>query len=190
MKLKILSFALFLFTFTTIAQTQKELETGLYQLYTNTVKGNYQGLVDDSYPKIFNIIPKEKMLSALEQMMNGDGFTMMILDTPPNFKYGAIKKIGASSYCLVKHDLKMKMVFTDKLTKEEGDQMIATFKQGMQTEDVTFSQTDNAITLKKQAEVVCVADTLTNNKWMFLNRSGNALMAKIFDAKVIKELGL
>ena len=189
MKLRFLALTFFL-TLTVSAQTQKELETGLGQMYSNTVKGNYEELLKLTYPKIFEIVPKDQMLQVLKNMMNGDGYTMFILDTPPNFMYGAIKKIGEGSYCMVKHDLKMKMIFTERLTAEEGKQMIETFKAGMKTEDVNFDATENSITLKKQAEVIAVADTLTQNKWMFLNRSGNPLMAKIFDAKVMKELGL
>jgi len=189
MKLRFLALTFFL-TLTVSAQTQKELETGLGQMYSNTVKGNYEELLKLTYPKIFEIVPKDQMLQVLKNMMNGDGYTMFILDTPPNFMYGAIKKIGEGSYCMVKHDLKMKMIFTDKLTKQEGQQMVDTFKAGMQAEEVTFSESDNSITLKKQAEVIAIADKLTTNKWTFVNRSGSPLMAKIFDPKVMKELGL
>ena len=189
MKSLFIAIAFFL-TLTLSAQTQKELETNVTQMYNNTVKGNYESLLELTYPKIFDIVPKAQMLEVLKNMINGDGYTMMIIDTAPNFVYGPIKKIGTGSYCMIKHDLKMKMIFTERLTAEEGKQMIETFKAGMKTDDVNFDATENSITLKKQAEVIAVADALTQNKWMFLNRSGNPLMAKIFDAKVMKELGL
>ncbi|MES2484641.1 MAG: hypothetical protein V4581_01650 [Bacteroidota bacterium] len=189
MKLRLLALTFFL-TLSITAQTQKELETGVAQMYNNTIKGNYEDLLKITYPKLFDIVPKNQMLEVLQNMINGDGYTMIIVDTPPNFVYGPIKKIGGGSYCMIKHDLKMKMIFKAKLTAEEGKQMIETFKAGMQPDEVSFDANENSITLKKRAEVIAVADTLTANNWTFLNRSGSPLMAKIFDAKVMKELGL
>jgi hypothetical protein len=190
MKLRILSLILFLFTLTAAAQTQKELETTVTEMYANTLKGNFPALLDATYPKLFDIVPKDQMLEILASMMKGEGFTMEILDTPGNFKYGPIKKIAGGTYCMVNHDLKMKMIFEDKLSADDGALMVETFKEGMATDDVTFSEAENAIILKKQADVIAVADALTNNKWTFINKSGGPLMAKIFDPKVVKELGL
>lgn len=190
MKTHILALAMFFFSFTALSQTQKELEDGAQSLYTNTIQGNYEGLLESTYPKIFDIVPKEQMLEILKSMVNGEGYRMLILDTPPDFKYGPVKKIEGGSYSLISHNLKMKMIFDDKMTKEEGNSMIETFKQAMNADEVTFNEADNSVTILKRADVIAVADTFTNNKWKYLNRSGRPLLAKMFSEKVLKELGV
>ena len=176
--------------FTVKAQDKTALQTAAAKMYTNTVSGNYDALINDTYPKIFEVVPKDKMLEGLKAMLNGDGYTMAIVNTPANFEYGPIKKIGAGSYCIIKHDLLMKMTFKDPLSAEESKGMIDNLKKAMQTEEVTFDAKSNSFTMKKRADVIAVSDKLTNNQWKFLNRAGKGLMAKVFEPEVIKQLGL
>jgi hypothetical protein len=189
MKTRILAIALFLFTASVIAQTQKELETRLAEWCSNSVAGNHEALAEMYYPKIFEVVPKDKLITSLKTMANGDGFNLLFLQTPLEAEYGKIKNIEGGNYCLVKYNSLMKMIFTDKLTKQDAGQMVETMKAGMNTQDIVFNEADNAITIKKRDEVIAVSDGLTNGKWMFLSRSGRPLMAKIFSEKVLKGLG-
>ena len=176
--------------FSAVAQDKTSLDAAAQQLYINTVAGNYEAVANSTYPKIFEIIPKDKMMEALKSMLKGDGYSMLMLKTDPKFEYGPIKKIDEGTYCMIKHDLLMKMTFATPLGAEEGKTMTQNFKNAMQTEDVTFDAASNSFTMKKRVDVIAVADKSTGNKWKFLNKSGNKLMAKVFDEKVIKQLGL
>lgn len=190
MKTRFLALALFIFTLTAVAQTQEELEAGAQSLYTNTVKGNYEVLMESTYPKLFDIVPKEKMLQVFKSMLDGDGYKMIIMDVPPNFKYGAIQKIEGGSYCLIAHDLKMKIVFDEKLTKGKADLMVNSFKKSMNSEYVTFDEAENSITVVKEAAIIGIADSLTQYKWKYLNKYPGSMMQKIVSPEVIKTLGL
>jgi hypothetical protein len=190
MKAYLLAMALFLFTLTAIAQTQKDLETRLVEWCNNSVAGNHEALAEMYYPKIFEVVPKDKLIEGLKNMANGNGFNLLFLQTPLNAEYGKIKTIDGGSYSLIKYDSQMKMIFTAKLTKQEGNEMAESFKAGMNTQEITFNEADSSITIKKRDEVIAVADGLTNNKWTFLSRSGRPLLAKIFTEKVLKGLGL
>lgn len=176
--------------FVAVAQDKQALETGMTKMYKNTVEANYDGMIEDTYPKIFEIAPKEKLREALQNMMNGDGYTMTVINTPPNFEYGPIKKIGEGSYCIVKHNLLMKMAFKSPISDEEKKTMTENFKTALQASEVTFDQKSNSFTINKRADVVAVANKLTNNQWKFINRGPTPLMEKLLDASVVKELGL
>lgn len=187
-------FLLIIFVLTTsfsgIAQDRQSLENAALQMYDNTVAGNYEAVANGTYPKIFEIIPKDKMMEMLKGMLNGDGYTMMLLKGNPNFEFGAVKKIDDGNYSLVKHDLLMKMIFKEPVDNAESKSMIDNFKKAMQTSDVTFEAKSNSFTIKKRVDVIFIADKLTNNKWKFMNRAGHGLMLKVFNDKVVKEYGL
>jgi hypothetical protein len=190
MKACLAALALFICSLTALAQTQKELEPRLAEWCSNSVAGNHEALAEMYYPKIFEVVPKDKLVEGLKQMANGNGFSLLFLQTPLNAEYGKIKTIDGGSYCLVKYDSQMKMMFTGKLTAQEGSQMVETLKAGMNTQEVVFNEADSSITIKKRDEVIAISDSLTGGKWMFLSRSGRPLLSKIFSEKVLKGLGL
>lgn len=172
------------------AQDRQSLQDAAMQMYNNTVAGNYEAVANGTYPKVFEIIPKEKMMESLKGMLNGDGYAIMLLKGNPNFEFGTIKKINDGNYSLVKHDLLMKMTFNDPVSAEESKTMIENFKKAMQTENVTFEAMSNSFTINKRVDIIFISDKLTGNKWKFMNRAGHGLMTKIFDEKVVKEFGL
>jgi len=177
-------------TFTVVAQDKQSLEEAALQMYNNTVAGNYEAVASGTYPKIFEVLPKEKMMESLKNMLNGDGYSLKLLKADPKFEYGPIKKVVEGQYCLVKHDLVMKMTFKDPVGEPESKEMIENFKKAMQTNDVTFEAMSNSFIINKRADVVFAADKLTKNQWKYMNRAGDKLMEKIFGAEVLKQLGI
>jgi|GEM_PF-722447 len=191
MKKQILLIAFLLTTaFTVTAQDKTSLEAAALTMYNNTVAGNYEAVANGTYPKIFEILPKDKMMESLKNMLNGDGYSLMLLKADPKFEYGPVKKVADGQYCLVKHDLVMKMTFKDPVGDPESKEMIANFKKAMQTNDITFEAKSNSFTIKKRADVVFAADKLTKNQWKYMNRAGDKLMEKIFGTEVLKQLGI
>ncbi len=177
-------------TFTVVAQDKQSLEATALSMYNNTVAGNYEAVANGTYPKIFEVLPKDKMMESLKNMLNGDGYSLMLLKADPKFEYGPIKKIGDGQYCLVKHDLVMKMTFKDPVGDPESKEMIENFKKAMQTNDITFEAKSNSFIIKKRADVVFASDKITKNQWKYMNRAGGKLMEKMFGAEVLKQLGI
>ena len=164
------------------------LEQNAQKMMDFTISKNYSALMDLTYPKIFDIVPREQMMEILANMMNGDGFTITLLPTAPNFKFGDIREIDSAYYSVFEHDLAMKMAFTAPM--EDPEMMVGIFKTQLQTDDVTYDKSQNAFTIKKRAQVIAVADASTNGKWAFVNNDGGKLMNMLFPENVIKELGL
>lgn len=172
------------------AQDKKALETDVARFYKNTTDGKYEDLLADTYPKVFEFIPKDKMLQSLEGMLKGDGYIMDVMDAPANFEYGEIKQIGDGYYCIIKHDLLLKMTFKEPIGEAEANTMVQNFKTAMKTQEVSFNPKFNTFTMKQRADIIAISNTLTSGKWKFLNRSGEKLMAKVLDEAVRKQLGV
>jgi len=172
------------------AQDKKSLEARANLLHDYTVTEQYEKLLDITYPKLFDLLPREKMVEVLKRMAKGDGFSIKIANTPPNFKFGEIKKIDGGSYSVVTYDLIMKMTFEQKMTAEEADMMVKSFKSNLKTDEVLFDAQGNVFTIKKRSQAVAVADKLTHNLWMFINNSDGPIKEKLLSDKVIKELNI
>lgn len=172
------------------AQDMKALQTDATRMYKNTTAGKYEALLADTYPKIFELVPKDKMLQVLKNTLQGDGFVMDILEAEPNFKFGDVKTINGGYYTLVDHDLLIKMTFIEPMTGLEAKDMLKNLKASMKTEDIIYNPKFNSFTIKKRADVIAISNSITGGKWKFLNRSSPGMMEKVLGADVVKALNL
>lgn len=176
-------------TYSAIAQDMATLKVEAAKAYTSSANMNYDAIFETTYPKVFDIIPKEQMKTMFEQMMSNEQFTIKLVQVEPNFKFGEIKKVGKQTFCLVDHDNVMEMTFNEPM--EDAEMMTDIFKTSMEAEEVTYDKATNAFRIKLRSTLIAVADELTNNKWKFLNKDKeNKLFSMIFDEKVKTELGL
>ncbi|TRW23316.1 hypothetical protein FMM05_14065 [Flavobacterium zepuense] len=175
--------------FGAVAQDKKSLEIAAAKMYRNTVEANATAMVDDMYPKYFETTPKQTFIDATKKMDNPN-FKMTVISTPSNLEYGVIKKIDAGSYCVIKHDLLMKIAFKTILPPGEIENMTASFKTNLKASEVVYKPADNSFLIKKKEEVIAVADKLTNNQWKFIKKDHIAIMDKLLDKKVVKALGI
>lgn len=172
------------------AQDMKSLQTDALRVYKNTTAGKYEALLADTYPKIFELVPKEKMLEVLKSTLKGNGYVLDILDTAPNFKFNEVKTVNGGFYTVVEHDLLIKMTFTEPLKGIEAKEMIKNLKASMKTDDVTFNPAFNSFTIKKRADILAISNSVTGGKWKFLNRTSPAMMKKVLGEEVCKALGI
>lgn len=190
MKKLILLSLLIITTANIFAQDKKSLEQRAILNYSYTASEQYEKLLDLTYPKLFTIIPREKMVELLKRMTKGDGFTISIAPVAPNFAFSEIKKIDDAYYSVLTYDLTMKMRFTEPVGDQELASLLPSFKTAMKTDNITFDKKDNSFTIIKKSQSVAVYDKLGNNQWMFVNNTDGPVKEKIFSEKVIKGLGI
>jgi|AntRauMFilla1563_2_1112583.scaffolds.fasta_scaffold13890_1 hypothetical protein len=190
MKKSILLVAFLISTnFTAIAQDMTTLKVEARKAYEASANMNYDAIFDTTYPKVFDIIPKEQMKEMFAQMLSNEQFNIKLVQVEPNLSFGEIKKIGKQNFCLVDHDNVMEMAFIAPV--EDPEMMVGIFKSSMEAKDVTFNKEKNTFTIKLRSTLIAVADDLTNNSWKFLNKDKeNKLFSMLFDEKVKSELGL
>ena len=167
-------------TFSAIAQDMTTLKVDAKKAYISSANMNYDAIFETTYPKVFDIIPKEQMKEMFEQMMSNEQFTIKLVQVEPNFKFGEIKKIGKQTFCLVDHDNVMEMTFNEPM--EDPEMMTGIFKSSMEAEEVTYDKEKKAFRIKMRSTLIAVADELTSNKWKFLNKDKeNKLFSMLFE---------
>ncbi|MEL1246272.1 hypothetical protein AAEO56_18505 [Flavobacterium sp. DGU11] len=190
MKKLILFSLLLIASLNTFAQDKKSLEQRAVLNYSYTASEQYEKLLDLTYPKLFSVIPKDKMVEVLKRMTKGDGFTISIAPVAPNFAFSEIRKIDEAYYSVLTYDLTMKMRFTEPVGEQELAQLLPSFKTAMKTEDIIFDKKDNSFTIIKKSQSVAVYDKLSNNQWTFVNNTDGPIKGLVFSEKIIKELGI
>ncbi len=182
---------LFLIT-NSFSQSLEELKSNSQKIYEATTTLNYDQILEYTYPKVFTIIPKDKMKEALESTFKGtEEMKVKLIDVAPNFTYGEIKTIDKQKICQVNHNLSMELTFTETLEEGNAEMMIEIFKEAMETEDVTFNKEKTTFSINKVATMIAISDELTKNQWRFLNKDKeNKLMKMLLNKKVLQEIGL
>ena len=190
MKTKILFFVFFLFqTIAVLAQDMASLKTEALKSYKAGVNMNFDDIFATTYPKVFDIIPQEQMKMMFGQMMENEQFSIKLVEVEPNFSFGEIKKIEGKTFCFIDHNNVMSMTFKEPM--EDAESMIEIFKSSMSAEKVTYDKATNSFRIEMRSTLIAVADDLTNNQWRFLNKDKeNKMFSMLFDAKIVKALGL
>lgn len=184
--------ACILFTTISFSQDLNALKAEIQKTYDATIALNYDKILDYTYPKLYKLVPRDKMKEALIATFKGtDEMKVKILAVDPNFNYGEIKTIDDQKICLVKHNLSMEITLNETLEEEDVEMMIDLLKSTMETEDITFDKEKTTFKINKVATMIAISDELTNKQWRFLNKDKeNKLMAMLLNKKVVKELGL
>lgn len=190
MKSKILFFAFFLFqTIAVLAQDMASLKTEALKSYKASVNMNFDDIFATTYPKVFDIIPQDQMKKMFGQMMENEQFSIKLVEVEPNFSFGEIKKIEGKSFCMVNYNNVMTMKF--KQPMDDAESMTDIFKSSMEADKVTYDKLTNTFRIEMRSTLIAVADDLTKNQWKFLNKDKeNKMFSMLFDAKILKALGL
>ena len=190
MKTKILFFAFFLFqTITILAQDMASLKTEALKSYKASVNMNFEAIFETTYPKVFDIVSQDQMKAMFGQMMENEQFSIKLVEVEPNFSFGEIKKIEGKSFCMISYNNVMTMKFKEPM--DDAESMIDIFKSSMEAEKVTYDKLTNTFRIEMRSSLIAVADDLTKNQWKFLNKDKeNRMFSMLFDAKIVKALGL
>ena len=190
MKIKIVAFAFFLFqTIFVSAQDMNSLKSEALRSYNASIAMNFDEIFDTTYPKVFDIVPQDQMKVMFGQMMDNEQFSIKLIKVDPKFSFGELKKIEDKTFCLITYNNVMEMTF--KTPMENGEDMVDNFKNNMGAEKVTYNKLTNTFKIELKATLIAVADSLTSNKWKFLNKDkDNKLFLMIFNEKIQKQLGL
>lgn len=190
MKAKALFFAFFIFqTLAVLAQDMSSLKTEALRSYKAGVALNFDAIFETTYPKVFEIIPKEQMKTMMGQMMENEQFSIKLVEVEPNFLFGELKKIEGKTFCMVNYNNAMTMRFKEPV--EDAEAMVDIFKSSMEADLVTYDKLSDTFRIEMRSTLIAVADDETKNQWKFLNKDKeNKLFSMIFNEKIVKALGL
>lgn len=182
----------FLATSIGFSQTLQSLKADTQKMYEASYNMNYDEVTSFTYPKVFELIPKEKMLEILEQTFNNESMRVRLVTVDPKFVYSEIQNIENKNVAIVNYNNAMRIIFEQKMTEEEGTKMLENFKNSGNYTVTKFEKERNAVYLEGPATMIAVADETTKNEWKFLNyEKGQSQMAnEVLGESLISKLKL
>lgn len=182
----------FLATSIGFSQTLQSLKADTQKMYEASYNMNYDEVTSFTYPKVFELIPKEKMLEILEQTFNNESMRVRLVTVDPKFVYSEIQKIENKNVAIVNYNNAMRIIFEQKMTEDEGTKMLENFKNSGNYTVTKFEKERNAVYLEGPATMIAVADETTKNEWKFLNyEKGQSQMAnEVLGESLISKLKL
>jgi hypothetical protein len=165
---KIIVFLLFVFV-TLLVEGQKD--TSLINRL-NTVLGftklkQLDKVLDYTYPKVFNIIPRDQFSELIKGVYDTDDFSSVLdsvkLDTIFN-----IVKINDASYAIARHSMLMKMKYKEPITKKDADLLVPGMEEQFGEGNVRFVKATNSLHVFIISYMIAIKDELSP-KWTFIN---------------------
>ena len=188
---KLLILALFFTTVFAQSQQKEELKHLVHNFITQTQQGNLDAAFDATYPKLFDIIPREQLKVVMKQMMKNEDFEMSFNTVNPQLQLDEIRTIDGNSYILIHYKNSMNLKFYD-MTDIDPGMMKALFLQQFPDGTVNYDSEAKHFTIETPSRLLGINDQNTNGEWKFINAnsSDKRLITLILDEKIIKEFGL
>lgn len=172
------------------AQDLNSLKNEAEKMYATAITLDLDKILDQTYPKVFEIASREQMKDVLNDAFNNEAMTIKMVKTDPKFTFGEIKKIGNQTFCVFEHENRMTMTFKEDMG-DSAEMMLEMMKESMEASEATYDDKTFTFTLQKRAKVLAVSDELTNKTWKYVNiEKDGSLIQMLFDEKIIKQLGL
>lgn len=192
-KVMLLSFLCFGFALNIQGQN-KDLESELdglaLKMFTDTKNKDYEAILEMTHPKVFELVPKETMVTVLTSMFEGtEELSIAISDEIPDYKITEVYKdsISNSEYAFVSYDMSMTMTFHKESFDAEGkDTMIKMMK--IQDMDVEFLSDNSMNVFMPNRITILINDETTENKWVMVNYDPNSpIFIQILPTSVIEK---
>lgn len=172
------------------AQEDTSLVNRVNTMLSLTQIKNLEKVMDYTYPKLFTIVPREAMISAMKAAFESDDFTIE-LDSVKLLKIFPIFKINDTSYVKVRHTMLMKMKYTepyDSSQKEQRGFMVSLMAQRFGEGNVRFDPVSNSLNIFMTPDMVGIKDK--SSKWTFanLNEDNPQILDMLFGKQVLDKL--
>ncbi|MEW5676150.1 hypothetical protein ABGT15_07540 [Flavobacterium enshiense] len=191
MKLKF-TLAVLLFVSFLQAQSLSELQQDTKKVYDANYTMDFNTILDYTYPKVYDIVDKKTMYETLDKTFQNEEFGIRFVYPNPKFTFSDIRKIDNQSFCVVSYHGAIRMKFEEKLDDQTSKRMLDAFQISMRGKKVSFEKDRNSFLIEGNNIMIAVTDTLTQNKWKFLNYDPNQIdfLNKIVSETIRKQLGL
>jgi hypothetical protein len=174
------------------AQSVEALKSESKKMYDASYNMDFEKVLDYTYPKIFDIVSKDVLLQGMDQAFQNDVLRIRLVFPEPKFSYSELKKIEDRTFCVIRYNSAMRIIFEEPLSAEQITEMTNSFNENMKNKKVTFEKSRNGFYVEGEEIMIAVADELTNSEWKFINYDSNQsrIFQMIFNESIKKELGL
>lgn len=191
MKNKILISFLFFFGITN-AQSVENLRKGTTKMYDASYNMEFETILDLTYPKLFEMINRETMLTVLDQTFQNDLMRIRLVHPNTTFNYSEIKNLEGKKICVIRYPQAMRLIMEAKLDDESLKNMEEGLNTNMKNKKIKYEKDRNAFYIEGNEIMIGIADETTQNEWRFINYDPNQLemLHIVLGKKIVEELGL
>ena len=173
------------------AQQDTSLVSRVNEMLKLTQSKDIEKVMDYTYPKLFTIVPKETLITAMKSAYDTEEFTIEF-DSVKIHTLFPVFVINDTSYVKVKHTMLMKMQYKepyDTADKESREFMISLMQEKFGKGNVRFDLVANSLNIFMIPDMVGIK-TKTSN-WTFANLDDDnpAMLNMLFSKQVLDKLG-
>lgn len=176
------------------AQKDAELEKRLNEFMVINDSMDLNKVMDYTYPKLFSIVPREKLVEAMQAAFDNEEMTIKL----DSFKINTIFpvfKLENGLYAKVMYSMIMLMAFKedkkDSLSaedkKERDDFMISHMESEYGKGNASIDPATGFLKVKVTSPMVAIKDSYAK-QWSFVNLEENEMTGRLFSKAVLAKL--
>lgn len=168
----------------------KEIDSVSKTMFQSVIDKDFDLLLEMTYSKIYDIIPKDMMLQAIKSIFEGnDEISIEILNKIPEYKISDIftTEDKTKDYAFLSYSLKMKMIFNNKTYEDDETRETMINMMKIQGIDVSFETNNTLNAVIKNSITIFINDENTKNTWKTIRYdSDSPMFYQILPAEIIK----
>lgn len=169
------------------AQTDAKLMERLNEVLQATRDMNLEKILDMTYPKLFNIAPREAVGEAMKAAYDSEEFSTT-LDSIKIEKIFPVFTLDQAQYVKIYHSMLMRMKFKEEIDSASVAEMLPLMEEGFGAGKVRFDKKSNTFVITDLAEMVAIKDEYAK-EWCFVNYDAESeMVTMLFSAEVIEKL--
>ncbi|NRA92888.1 MAG: hypothetical protein HRU26_09445 [Psychroserpens sp.] len=174
--------------FTSVAQVS-ELDVLANDMFEKTNQRDFDALMDMTYPAVFDLVPKDMMVTMFKSMFEGtDDMSIDLPEQTPEYTLTDTFKSEDSKteYAFMNYDMEMSMTFKNQEFDKDGQEMMVNMMkvQGM---DASFQNPSKVNVNAPDRLVIFLKDEKTNGEWKMVNYDPNSpLFVQILPVEIIE----
>ena len=190
MKIILLSLLFAGFGVISYAQQDTSLMNRANEMLKLTQLKDIEKVMDYTYPKLFTIVPKETLISAMKNAYDTEEFIIEI-DSVKILTIFPVFRINDTSYVKVKHTMLMKMKYKepyDSTDTESKEFMVSIMEEKFGKGNVRFDPKENSLNISMIPDIVGIKDN--SSKWTFANLDTDnpQMLSMLFSKQVLDKL--
>ncbi len=191
MKVLVFVSLLFFYAFPAYAQEDTALVNRVSQLLKYTQSKDLEKIMDYTYPKLFDIAPRELMISTLEETYENDDFNIE-LDSVNILSIFPVFIVNDTSYVKLTHSMLMKMKYKEPLDTSDMESkymLVAILEPKYGTGNVRFDSAANSLNIYMKPDILGIKDK-TSHTWTFItiNDENPLILEMLFSQAVLNKL--
>lgn len=170
-----------------MAQQDPKLQERLNLVMQATRNMDIEKILDLSYPKLFELAPREAVAEAMKAAFETEEFSTT-LDSVNVTKVFPAFTVENGQFAKITHSMLMRMRFKEEIDSASLEEMMPLMEDGFGKGNVRFDKANNTFVVKDNSELVAVKDE-HSAEWTFVNYEPESeLAALLFSDAVIEKL--